>query len=215
MTKILFWDGDTQYDFMKRDGKLYVPDAESIIPNLEKLTTYARKKGIPICGCVDAHSIGDEEISTNPDFKDTFPPHCLEGTSGQRKIQETAPLNPLWIDFKPHPRKELESMILRHKGEIIIKKNSFDIFSNPNTDAVLDVLKPEQIVVYGVALDYCDAYSIEGFLRRGGIKVHLVEDATKPINKEKAEKLIQKWKESGVNVLKTSDIVVKGDLEKA
>ena len=39
--RVIFWDVDTQYDFMKADGKLYVPDAEQLIPNLKKLTDYA------------------------------------------------------------------------------------------------------------------------------------------------------------------------------
>jgi nicotinamidase-related amidase len=34
MARVIFWDVDTQYDFMRADGKLYVPDAEHIIPNL-------------------------------------------------------------------------------------------------------------------------------------------------------------------------------------
>ena len=41
MARVLFWDVDTQYDFMRADGKLYVPDAERLIPNLKRLTDYA------------------------------------------------------------------------------------------------------------------------------------------------------------------------------
>ena len=40
-SRVIFWDVDTQYDFMKADGKLYVPDAEQLIPNLKKLTDFA------------------------------------------------------------------------------------------------------------------------------------------------------------------------------
>ena len=36
--KTIFYDVDTQNDFMKEDGALYVPGAESIKENLEKLT---------------------------------------------------------------------------------------------------------------------------------------------------------------------------------
>jgi len=38
---VLFWDVDTQVDFMRADGKLYVPEAESLVPNLKRLTDHA------------------------------------------------------------------------------------------------------------------------------------------------------------------------------
>ena len=44
----LFWDVDTQFDFMYPDGKLYVPGAETIIPNLQCLTSFAAQHQIPI-----------------------------------------------------------------------------------------------------------------------------------------------------------------------
>ena len=45
MAKI-FWDVDTQLDFMHASGRLYVPDSEAIIPVLARLTDYAHRKGI-------------------------------------------------------------------------------------------------------------------------------------------------------------------------
>ena len=90
MARVIFWDVDTQYDFMKADGKLYVPDAEQLIPNLKKLTDYAHGHGIRVVASADDHVREDAEISATPDWKATFPPHCLRGTPGQRKIPETA-----------------------------------------------------------------------------------------------------------------------------
>jgi len=222
MLKLIFWDVDTQYDFMMELGNLYVPDAESIIPNLEKLTQYARTHSIPILGSVDEHTEENTEISAEPDFQDTFPPHCIKGAPGQEKIDATKPRNPLWIEsqqyvrfadcFVPRNRlrltdeAELSRQVKEHDGEIIFKKQKFDVFSNPNVNAVLDIVKPENIVVYGVALDVCNAYAIEGFLKRGGYKISLVEDATKPINPERAKELIEKWKSEGVQILTTEEV---------
>lgn len=75
----IFYDVDTQNDFMNADGALYVPNAEIIKPNIARLTDYAREKGIPIWGSVDAH------VENDPEFK-TFPRHCVIGTEGQKKI---------------------------------------------------------------------------------------------------------------------------------
>jgi len=206
MLKLIFWDVDTQYDFMMELGNLYVPDAESIIPNLEKLTQYARTHSIPILGSVDEHTEENTELSAEPDFQDTFPPHCIKGTLGQEKIDATKPRNPLWIESQQYDGTELSRLVKEHDGEIIFTKQKFDVFSNPNVNAVLDIVKPENIVVYGVALDVCNAYAIEGFLKRGGYKISLVEDATKPINPEKGKELIEKWKSEGVQILTTEEV---------
>lgn len=207
--KTIFWDVDTQYDFMMPDGKLYVPDAEKIIPNLKQLTRYAREKHIPIFGSVDYHNPNDPEISDNPDFRETFPPHCLKGDPGQEKIEATRPENPLWIDSDPIPEEDLRNMLSSHRGEIIFRKQRFDVFSNPNVIPVLNIVQPERIVVYGVALDVCDKYAVEGFLKLGKYDIWLVEDATKPIYPEAAEKLLEEWSKKGVRIVKTADIVEK------
>jgi nicotinamidase/pyrazinamidase len=201
----VFWDADTQYDLIYPSGKLYMKGADELIPNFERLTLYARMNRVQVLGSVDYHSLDDEEISDHPDFKATFPPHCLEGTPGQAKIDATKPRNPLYVN--PVERGEsLEDRVRSHDGEIYFRKHELDIFSNPNVDRVLDVVKPSQIILYGVALDICDAYTIDGLLQRE-YTIYLVTDAVKPINKEKGEALMNRWKARGVKMIRTLDIV--------
>jgi hypothetical protein len=120
MARVIFWDVDTQYDFMKADGKLYVPDAEQLIPNLKKLTDYAHGHGIRIIASADDHVREHEEISATPDWKSTFPPHCLRGTPGQKKIPETALRDPLVIEPEPQDPQALASRIKSHRGDILL-----------------------------------------------------------------------------------------------
>jgi len=37
----------------------------------------------------DDHELTDPEISDEPDFEYTYPPHCLRGTPGAERVPET------------------------------------------------------------------------------------------------------------------------------
>src|SRR5205823_13627906 len=90
MPRVIFWDVDTQYDFMHADDKLYVPGAERITGNLKRLTDYAHGHAICLIASAADHVLAHAEISDTPDWKTTFPPHSLRGTPGQKKIPATA-----------------------------------------------------------------------------------------------------------------------------
>ena len=214
MPGVIFWDVDTQYDFMKADGKLYVPDAEQVIPNLRKLTDYAHGHGVRIVASADDHVPGHRELSDQPNWKDTFPPHCMRGTPGQRKIPETALRDPLVIEPEPQDSKRLAERIRGHRGDILFHKHWFDVFTNANVVPVLETLDPRDIVLYGVALDVCDKYAIEGLLeRRPSARLFAVVDAMKPIDRDAAEHLLKEWGEEGVRLVKTSEVVGGGLVE--
>lgn len=119
-SSFLFWDVDTQFDFMHPAGKLYVPGAETIISNLQRLTAFAAQHGIPIVASADAH------LETDPEFSQ-YPPHCLVGTPGQKKIEGT-----LLPDHYIIPNHQID--LPRDLGsypEIIIEKQTVDVFTNP------------------------------------------------------------------------------------
>lgn len=207
MVRTLFWDVDTQVDFMVPEGKLYVPGAVEITENLGRLARHARAHGITRVASVCDHVLGDAELSSTPDYRTTFPPHCLRGSEGQRKIPATAMQGPVVVPNRPEDPAELRRRLERHTGEILIEKSHFDVFSNPNTALVLDALQPETLVVYGVAQDVCDAHAIEGFLKRGGSRVVFVEDAAKPIDARRGAELLGDWKRRGVSVVTTADVL--------
>ncbi len=61
--KTIFWNVDTQVDFMNKDGKLYVQGAEEIKPNLKRLTDLAEKYKITVINTGDYHNKTSKEIS--------------------------------------------------------------------------------------------------------------------------------------------------------
>lgn len=208
MTRILFWDVDTQYDFMRSDGLLYVPGSEEIIPVLKALTDYAHRKGIRILASADDHVPGHRELSDTPDFLTTFPLHCMRGTPGQRKIPETSLDHPLVIEPERADAGQVKARVSKHKGDLLLHKHWFDVFTNENIVPVLDALDPELVVLYGVALDVCDKYAVEGLLQhRPGTKIWLVTDAVRAIHVEASEGLLAAWAARGVRLITSAELL--------
>lgn len=211
MAKVVFWDVDTQYDFMRADGKLYVPDAEAIIPNLKALTAYAHAKGLRILASADDHVSGHRELSSQPDFRQTFPEHCMRGTRGQAKIPETRLREPMVIEPGREDAGALAERVRAHRGDILFHKHWFDVFTNENVETVIAALAPSTVVLYGVALDVCNKFAIEGLVNRHpDIRVFAVDDAMKPIDRDVAQHLLRAWAEEGVRIVQTTDIIEEG-----
>jgi nicotinamidase/pyrazinamidase len=211
MSKVLFWDVDTQYDFIMPDGKLCIPGALDLLPNLARLTQTAQRQPerIQIVASVCDHEVSDTEISSQPDFRQTFPPHCLRGSVGQMKVMSTELRNPWPVPQRRVRNDKLRQKLESHQGEILILKKTLDDFSNPNTEPMLQKLNPEEIYVYGVALDFCVAYVIEGLLRIARPNLFLVHDATEAIDRTRGELLVKQWVLGGVHVITTNEVCRK------
>jgi nicotinamidase/pyrazinamidase len=191
MAGTILWDVDTQVDFMLSHGKLYVPGAEEVAPAMRRLVEAARAAGVVHVASADDHELTDDEISEEPDFQTTYPPHCLRGTHGARKVDETDQLDPVPLGLTHVPDRYLEGR------EFLILKKSFDVFTNPNTDRLLAALDPDDIVVFGVATDVCNDAAIRGFVERGR-RVRFVEDAARGLDEGRVASCTAAWRESGV-----------------
>jgi nicotinamidase/pyrazinamidase len=202
---VILWDVDTQVDFMLPEGKLYVPGAEETIPAMASLVQAARESGVVHVASADDHELTDPEISDEPDFRHTYPPHCLRGTRGAQKIPETQQEDPLPLGLLPFPPGVMPTLI-EGRREILLLKKNYSVFTNPNTDALIDVLDPDEIVVFGVATDVCNDAAIRGFLQRGR-KVVFVEDAARGLDAARTAEATAAWREGGVEFVAADEIV--------
>ena len=214
MTRLVFWDVDTLYDFIQPDGRLYVPGSEEIVPALKALTDFAHENQVPIVASADNHEPSDPEISQTPDWKTTFPPHCMRGTPGQRKIPETGLRDPLVIEPEPLDPGALAQRILGHRGDFLIHKRSLDVFANPNTLTLVRALEPETVVLYGVATDFCNRYAVDGILRHlPRVQLHIVTDAIRAIYPEEGVRLLRDWSGRGAQLVTSRQILQEGLLD--
>ncbi len=190
MKNLFFLDVDTQRDFMLPTGALYVPGAERIIPKLRRLFDFARKNDITILSSADAHTPND------PEFQQ-FPAHCVQGSEGQRKLDDTLLPRPLIFQNKPVDRNLLD--VVRKHQQIIIEKQTLDLFTNPVAERMLRVLPPRAIV-FGVTTEYCVKLACLG-LRRFGVHTAVVSDATRALAPATERKALEEMRQAGVEFI--------------
>src|ERR1700733_6921859 len=136
----VFFDVDTQLDFLYPSGALYVPGAETIVNRVAALNHWAAKHGVPVISTMDAHTPND------PEFRD-WPPHCIAGTPGQRKPPSTLLEKRVVVPNTPGLPETAETK------QLLIEKQALDCFTNVNLPALLDRLGAERCVVYGVVTE--------------------------------------------------------------
>jgi nicotinamidase/pyrazinamidase len=191
MTSQMLWDVDTQVDFMSPSGRLYVPGAEVTVGAMARLVAAARAGHVPHVASADDHELTDAEISGEPDFRTTYPPHCLRGTAGAEKIPETRQADPVPLALEMVPARWLVGR------EFLLLKKHFDVFTNPNADSVLRLLEPAEVILFGVATDVCDDAAIRGLLARG-LRVTFVEEASRGLDPDRTAACLAAWRAAGV-----------------
>ena len=200
----LFWNVDTQCDFVSPEGKLYVPGAELLKSNWRKLTELANDKSIRVVNTADWHHENSAELSKNPDFINTFPSHCMANTAGAAYIEETIPGNPLIIDWDRGNRINKELIDSKKYRNYIIRKDAFDVFKgNPYTEQILNLLAPKTVIVYGVTTNVCVNDAVIGLANRVK-KVIVVKDAIKELPNIPLP--FENWKELGVELMQLEEL---------
>lgn len=162
--KTVFFDVDTQLDFLSPAGALYVSGAEDIVTALRNLTRFAASRQFQIISTTDAHTEDD------PEFK-IWRPHCIAGTLGQHK--EAATQLP--------GRQLLDNRVDISAPQIIVQKQKLDAFSNPNLRSLLHGMKADRYFLYGVVTELCVRCAALGLLETGA-RVVLVTDAIKSLS---------------------------------
>lgn len=191
--KIIFWSVDVQADFMLPDGKLYVPGAEKLIPNIQRLIAAALASGALVVSSGDAHAPNDPEFAR-------FPSHCVAGTPGARILPQA--LGARVCTVPNDASRKLPQDILSWP-QILLEKQTLDVFDNPHTPELVDLLGPgAQYVVFGVVTEFCVCCAAGGLLERGR-KVSVVTDAIETLKAEDSRRTLGELQSLGAHLITT------------
>ena len=117
---------DMQNDFVRKEGKLYVPTAEATIPAIRRLIDNARKNNVLIIYTQDWH------MKDDPEFK-IWGEHALAGTWGAEIVDELKP----------------------EKDDFIVRKYRYDAFFETPLDYILRVKGIKNVIVTGTVANIC------------------------------------------------------------
>ena len=178
---------------MLTGGKLYVPGAEKLIPNIGRLVETARENRALLI------SSGDHHTPQDPEFK-IFPPHCIKGTEGAQVIPEALAQNILAV---PNETVfQLPADIAQYQ-QLLIEKQTFDVFDNIHTAQIVKGLPSDaEFFVFGVVTEYCVRYAAKGLLDRGR-DVSIVTDAIEQLDPGAGSKTIAELTAAGAKLIIT------------
>lgn len=216
--KTILWEVDAQADFMLPGGKLYVPGAEKIIPNINRLVEQARQDRVLLISSADAHQPDD------PEFRD-WPPHCVKGSAGAELIPEARTPRQLVV---PNQRDFAFPKDLAAYQQVLLEKNTLDVFDNPNTGVVLAWINMQSghsevpaetsggseegpdFLVFGVVTEYCVLRAADGLVRRG-FHVGVVEDAIQSLDEKKGREILDDLHSRGAQLITTNQALALVD----
>ena len=190
---VVFWEVDAQADFMLPGGKLYVPGAEKLLPNIRRLTDAARQ------GRVFLVSHGCYHTKDDPEFA-IFPPHCVQGTPGANLVPEA--LTEKVVTVANEAAASLPPDLSPYQ-QILLEKQTLNIFESRHADELVERLGPNvEFVVFGVVTEFCVRFAAKGLLERGR-RVSVVQDAIETLNSEDGKRAVAELQALGATLITT------------
>lgn len=203
---------DIQGDFTEwKEGALAVPGTdEKYVKKANEVTKTLYKSGLPIYGSQDWHPMDHISFYTNhPGTKplDTieidgrtqvlWPPHCVQGTENARILVD----NKLFLAIVQKGRDK--------------RYDSYSAFQDDGgqkteMEAILRHNGIEEVVLYGIATDYCvRATALDAI--RAGFQVTMIEELCRGVAPDTSQEALEEMKRSGAIILETFDIAkIKG-----
>lgn len=198
-SETVLWCVDAQKDFMLPGGKLYVPGAEKLLPNIRRLVDAARN------GQAFLVSHGCFHTADDPEFQQ-FPPHCVQGTPGAEFVSEA-----VTDDHHRVPNRANASFpeLTRRKKQIILEKQTLDIFETRHAEKLLKHFdRDAEFLVFGVVTEYCVRLAAKGLLERDR-KVTIIEDAIETLDPDAGRKTLAELKNLGAKFTTTEQALAR------
>ena len=164
---------------------------------MSEVRRFALENGFSVLSDVDWHRLDDPEISQQPDMKTTFPPHAMAGTRGAERVGYLGKVPIDYVEIDELDLTELRKVVEKDQFHLVIRKHSLNVFDNPNTHKLVDLIHPEHVVAFGVALDCCVYYVLSELSKHETVELSLLTDATKGLQTRPDEEVYEELRQQG------------------
>jgi len=170
---------DVQPDFCP-GGALAVPEGDAVIPVLNAWIAAARERGVPVYASRDWHPLQHVSFEAQGG---PWPPHCVQDTPGAAY----------------HPDLALpEDAVTIAKGTRL-DRDQYSAFDGTGLAEHLRQAGIERLWVGGLAQDVCVRASVLDACKEG-FAVHLIADATRPVDAAAGEEALREMGEAGARL---------------
>jgi nicotinamidase/pyrazinamidase len=180
---------DVQADFVE-GGSLGVKGGLSTAAMIARHVRHFKNEYQFVVASRDYHEDAPDHISDHPDFVNTWPPHCMVGTSGAAFVPTIQNLV-----------REKYIQVVVTKGRHSAAYSAFDGL-DPRGHNLLDVLKEnriDHIDVCGIATDYCvRASALDA--KKNAFQVRVLVNLCAAVNEESGQKALQEMNEAGIQL---------------
>ena len=172
---------DVQNDFCP-GGTLAVPQGDEVIEPLNKLIDEFLERGEPVYKSRDWHTPTTKHFAA---YGGTWPPHCVQNTEGAA--------------FHPALRDDPRIKVIS-KG--LGDKDCYSAFDETALASELRQQNIEEVVIGGLATDYCVKNTVLDALKHG-FKVKAVENAMRAVDLQPGDgdRAIDEMRDAGAEIV--------------
>ena len=180
---------DVQADFVE-GGSLGVQGGLTVAAMIARHVRHFKNEYQFIVASRDYHENAPDHISDNPDYVNTWPPHCMVGTPGAAFVPTIQNL----------VREKLIQLVVL-KGRNHAAYSAFEGL-DPRGHPLLEVLKEERIDhidVCGIATDYCvRASALDA--RKNEFQVRVLVNLCAAVNEATGAQALEEMKAAGIQL---------------
>ena len=172
---------DVQNDFCP-GGTLAVPDGDEIVELLNRLIDEFLERGAPVYKSRDWHPPTTRHFA---DYGGTWPVHCVQNTEG--------------AEFHPALRDDPRIIVIS-KG--LSNEDCYSAFDETDLAIELHTLNIEEVVVGGLATDYCVKNTVLDALKYG-FRVKALENAMRAVDLQPGdgERALEEMRDAGAEIV--------------
>ncbi len=188
-------DINTQRDFFLAEGTICIRNHRRVLAHVRRMMAWARARNVPI--------ISTCEVYPSDNGHNGEPRYCVDGTSGQLKLNYTLMQNR--VAFPADGNTDLPRDMLRRYQQVILHKRCVDPFDEPRIDRLLSEVCAAEFILIGACAEGAVKAAALGLLQRDK-KVSIVIDAVGYHDNRDAKMAFRKMEAKGARLIETRRI---------